>query len=104
MAQRRKGERVLGPYVDRKGWRVISVDATGKRESVVFDTEAKAARYIEILRADLAREEQTTAAALDVYREHLKTKGNKTDSIRQTCWAIQQFFPTVTSPRIKTLS
>ena len=87
------GERILGPYADRDGFRVIQVDATGKRESVVFPTEAKAERYVEMLRVSLDREEHTTESALKAYKDYLKEKGNKDASIEVTAWAITQFFP-----------
>ena len=89
---RKLGQRILGPYEQHNGWRVIQVDATGKRESCLFETEAKAERYIEMLTVELSREDHTTATALDLYREHLKSKGNKPDSVRQTCWAIGLYF------------
>lgn len=91
--RQRRGERLLGPYEQHNGWRVIEIDASGNRKSTLFDDEGKAQRYIEILTAELAREDHTTATALEAYREHLKAKGNKPDSIRQTGWAIEQFFP-----------
>jgi integrase len=72
---------------------VIQVDAAGKRTATVFETEAKAERYIELLRASLSHEDHTTATALVAYRKFLVEKGNKPDSIRQTGWAIAQFFP-----------
>lgn len=94
MSAKRGGERILGPYADRNGFRVIQVDAAGNRDSVVFETEAKAERYIELLRASLVREEHTTETALTAYMDHLKEKGNKEESREVTEWAIQQFFPT----------
>lgn len=90
---RKQGARILGPYEQPNGWRVIAVAASGERTYRLFDSEAKAQRYIEILTAELSREEHTTASALELYREHLTAKGNKPDSIRQTCWAIGLFFP-----------
>ena len=95
MSRTRSGERILGPYKERDGWRVIQVDATGKRESVLFETEAKADRYIEILHASLVREEHTTETAFAAYTKYLKEKGNKQNSIDVTEWAIEQFFPSV---------
>jgi len=59
----------------------------------VLETEAQAQRYIEILRAELAREDHTTETALVEYEKHLESKDNKSDSIRQTTWALRQFFP-----------
>jgi integrase len=89
----RRGERILGPYAERGGFRVIEVDAAGKRVTTLFESEAKAERYIEILRADLAREEQTTHGALDAYKVHLAEKGDRAPSIATTEWTIRKFFP-----------
>lgn len=93
MSRRREGERILGPYEENGVWRVVYVDATGKRESSKFDSEAKAERYIELLRANLSHEEHTTATALEAYKTYLTEKGNKEESIAVTAWAIEQFFP-----------
>jgi hypothetical protein len=49
----RRGERILGPYEQPNGWRVIEVDALGARKYTLFDSENKAQRYIEILTAEL---------------------------------------------------
>jgi len=89
---RRGGERVLGPYAERAGWRVVEIDAADRRTPRIFETEAKAERYIELLLAELSHEDHTTEAAKNAYRVHLKSKGNKQDSVRQTCWAIGCFF------------
>lgn len=93
MSRQRQGERILGPYAERDGFRVIQVFANGKRESDVFDTEAKAERYIEILRAKLGLEEHTTETALEAYKKYLGEKGNKDESTEVTAWAVNQFFP-----------
>lgn len=88
----RRGERVLGPYADRGNHRVIVVDEQGDRTVSVFKTEAQAERFKEIQIAELASEDHTTETALALYKVHLVDKGNKPDSIRQTLWAIDQFF------------
>lgn len=88
----RRGERILGPYPDRNGFRVIQIDAAGNRDSEVFETEAKAERYIELLRASLVHEDHTTESALAAYKLYLKEKGNKQESTDVTAWAIEQFF------------
>lgn len=90
---RRKGERVLGPYEQDNGWRVVEIDAQGKRASTLHPTEKAATIYRDELVALLERGDHTTETALVEYRDHLHAKGNKPDSIRQTCWAIEQFFP-----------
>lgn len=89
----KRSERILGPYDEKNGWRVIEIDAHGNRASTVLDTEAKAERYVEVLRAELAKEDHTTESALAVYRTHLAAKGDKPTSIDTTAWAIGVFFP-----------
>jgi integrase len=94
MARRRQGERVLGPYKEAEDkFRIIEIDEKGERFSSVFPGEKEAEIYKAELLGELAVLNQTTSTALDEYRDHLKSKGNKPDSIRQTCWAIKMFFP-----------
>lgn len=96
--RKRGGERVLGPYEEHESdgrvrYRVIEVDAQGRRTSSVFDTDMAAEIYKEQLTSDLARLDHTTKTALAEYKKHLEAKGNKKDSVRQTCWIIELFFP-----------
>ncbi len=88
----RRGIRILGPYEQHNGFRVVEVDANGKRESTLFATAAKAQRYKELIEAELAREEHTTETALAEYARYLQDKGTKPESIDVTEWAIGQFF------------
>jgi integrase len=95
---RKRGERVLGPYEehdDEHGvrYRVIEIDAKGKRSSSVFETQKGADLYKDKLLSDLARDDHTTKTALAEYKKYLVEKGNKPDSVRQTCWIIELFFP-----------
>lgn len=92
MAKRGR-ERVLGPYEERAGWRIILVREDGSREPRVWPTEADAERAKAILEADLETIDHTTKTAIAEYKKHLEAKGNKTDSVRQTVWALEQFFP-----------
>lgn len=89
---RKKGERVLGPYEERAGWRVLEVAADGSRSSSVFDSEAKAQRYIEIAKAELEREDRTTADACDEYEKYLGEKGNRPAGIYCTVRDLRSFF------------
>jgi integrase len=89
----KRGERFLGPYEQHNGWRVVEIDAAGERTSSLFDSEQRAERYIELMKAALAREDHTTETALGLYRAFLTEKGNKQGSIDVTEWAIEQFFP-----------
>lgn len=93
---RRRGERVLGPYEQHNGFRVIRIFADSERESTLFPNEAAAERYKALLLAELEHDDRDTASALVEYRKHLEAKGNKPDSLRQTCWAISLFFPSPT--------
>ncbi len=89
----RRGERILGPYEQVNGWRIIEVADDGDRTYTLFPTEAKASKYKELLEADLASGDHTTGTALEAYEKHLEAKGLKEDTIRQTLWALGRFFP-----------
>lgn len=89
----KRGERILGPYPHEYGWRVIEIDADGKRSSTIIELEADAERYVELLKVALALEDHTTETALREYRPHLAAKGDKPESIDVTAWAICLFFP-----------
>lgn len=91
--RKKGGERVLGPYEQHNGWRIIEIDADGERKSSLFPTEDEAEFYKDSLLSDLARDDQTTETALAEYKKHLTSKGNKDDSIRQTTWGVGLFFP-----------
>jgi len=88
-----RGERILGPYEDKNGWRVVEIDAHGNRTSTLLATEVKAVCYVDVLRAALAREDQLTESALAEYLPRLGTKGDKAASIDVTAWAIGLFCP-----------
>ena len=49
----KRGERVLGPYEQHNGWRVVEVDARRKRKSTLHETEAKALRYMDLQPGDM---------------------------------------------------
>jgi len=91
--RQRRGERILGPYEQHNGWRVVEIDAHGKRESTLFATEEKAQRYKDLLLAELQKEEHTTKSALTQYLGYLTEKGTQEQSRDVTEWAIEQFFP-----------
>lgn len=93
MSRKRQGERVLGPYEENGLFRVVQVDSAGTRESVKFESEAKALRYMELLRASLDQQEHTTDSAIDAYEAYLGEKGNKAGSTVTTVWSLRQFFP-----------
>lgn len=93
MARRRRGERILGPYEERRGWRVVEIAGNGDRTSCYFETEADAASYVELVEAQLKVVDHTTETALDEYERYLTEKGNKAGSIARTRWSIEAFFP-----------
>jgi len=90
---KRRGERILGPYEQHNGWRVVEVDATGKRGSTIFETEEKARRYMALIEAELERVDHTTATAFVKYRAYLTKKGTLDRSIDVTERAVKMFFP-----------
>jgi integrase len=89
----KQGERVLGPYEQDNGWRVVRIFADGTRKSRVFKTERAATRYMEILEAELEHEDKTTAQALVEYKEYMRASGDKPESIVVVEWAVELFFP-----------
>lgn len=72
MRQRKKG-RVLGPYPNRAGHRIVVVDRDGARHSYVYQTEAEAHGVAAELRRQIALEEVTVTQAIEQYIEHLRT-------------------------------
>lgn len=56
----KRGARVLGPYPNRGSWRVVEIDARGKRSSVHFDKKHDAERHINTVQSAIARGECIT--------------------------------------------
>lgn len=95
VGMRKRGARVLGPYQEAEDkFRIVEIDARGKRDSAVFETAAKAERYKELVLARIAHAQHTTETALAEYRKYLVEKGNKPETNAVLEWAIEQFFPT----------
>lgn len=94
MPQRRKGERVLGPYRDGEGYRVIRIDAEGKRISETFKARKAALTWIEAYLGE-ANEGETLIVreGLRTYEADLVSRGNKADSIRAAMHRARAFFP-----------
>jgi len=90
-------EQVFGPYEqDEDGrirWRIIVIDANGKRWATLHKSERAAEIYKAEMQADLYRDARTTETALADYLKHLETKGTQQQSRDVTEWAIGQFFP-----------
>jgi hypothetical protein len=89
----KRAERVLGPWEQRGGWRVMVVHADGTRTTRLLATEDMARRYIDGMTAALATEAHTTTTALVEYADHLKAKGYKPTSLHVTLWCIAQMLP-----------
>lgn len=91
---RKRGPRVLGPYQESEDkFRVVEIEANGKRNSSTFETAAAAERHIEIVLASMASADHTTSTALEEYKKHLAANGDKAESTAVVEWAILLFFP-----------
>lgn len=90
---RKRHQRILGPYEQHNGWRVVRVFDDGTRKSRVRPTEAQALRYMALLEADLAAADQTTDTAIDEYERHITSSGWKQLSIEASVWSLRLFFP-----------
>jgi integrase len=95
MAQRSKGERVLGPYPIGRQWRVIVVGSGGERDSRFYPTKEKAEEIIRAVRREFTRQGQKTVQeAMSAYEEFLSSdKGNKAVSVANTMYRLGAFFP-----------
>src|SRR6478609_583473 len=95
MAQRKRGERVLGPYPIGKQWRVIVVGRGGERDSRFYPTEEKAREVVRAVRREFAKDgRKTVTEGLDAYRRYLlDDKGNKPGSVEDTMYRLEVFFP-----------
>src|SRR5688572_30004311 len=96
MARRGKNiERILGPYDQPRGWRVIHVARGGERSSQFFATEEEAKRAARALRRELERGGRTQVGeALDAYEVYMRhEKGNKLKSAIETSRRLRRFFP-----------
>jgi len=63
--RRREPARVLGPYPQDQQWRIIQIDAKGRRKSYIADSRQAANRLMAKLRADM--EARTIEATLDLW-------------------------------------
>jgi len=63
--RRREPARVLGPYLQDQQWRVIHIDARGRRKSYVVAAKQEARRLVVKLRADL--DARTVEATLELW-------------------------------------
>lgn len=88
-----KRERVLGPYEQHNGFRVVRIMDNGSRKSRVFATEKAALLYMDTVRAELEASDHTTSTAFVEYKRFLQAKGDKPESIVVVEWAVDLFFP-----------
>lgn len=93
MGRRKKGVRVLGPYADRKRWRVIEFTSDGERATLTFETRQKAAAYVEDFEEADLLDDHNTGTARKLYLEHLEAEGNRASSVERTKWSLKVFFP-----------
>ena len=98
MAQRKKGERIRGPYAYRRGgrfvaWRVQILDGNGRTRNKFFKKaeRKKAVAFANILRSKLDRMD-TLSGAVVGYEKYMIEKGNKRRSIDTTLIRIGSFF------------
>jgi integrase len=94
MARRKRGERVKGIYEYRRGrkrFRVVCVDAEGKKTADYFATRAEAVQHAEWIRSQLS-DESTLDRALEGYEKHMRSKGNKERSIKTTAARLRAFW------------
>jgi len=83
MRQRKRG-RVLGPYRERAGWRIIVVERDGARHPSLHPSEEEANDVAAELRAQLELEETTVSAAIKEYVAYLATdKGRRASSVER---------------------
>jgi site-specific recombinase XerD len=97
MAQRRKGERVLGPYPHAGKWRLIVVGPGGEKSRREYESEKEAQRVkVRVTRELAVAEERTIADAKKEYMGHLlEVKGNKPGSVEDTAYRLGMFFAEV---------
>ena len=102
MAQKKRGERVQGPYSNKRGgpnsrWRVFLVDEEGRKSPKYFTNKKEAETYAAILRNKLTGQD-TLNGVLYRYEKHLMSKGNKRSSISTSLCRIKAFFGDDTLP------
>jgi integrase len=85
--------RILGPYKNGAGFRIIHVKRDGGRESLCFATDEEARQAIAALQNEVNRPEKSIRDALKDYATYMRDeKGNKENSIDQTQRKLRRFF------------
>jgi integrase len=95
MSRRKKGQRVLGPYKKRGGWRIAVVDAGGKKTFKSYGTEQEARQVVrsltKLMDGDAALAIEDCIGRYEKYL--LNVKGNKQRSVDTTIARLKSFFP-----------
>ncbi len=97
MAQRRKGERVLGPYPHAGRWRLIVVGPGGEKSRQEYESKKEADRVKVWVTKELQlAEERTIGDAKREYAMYLRNeKQNKPGSVEDTAYRLGMFFAEV---------
>ena len=93
MGQKRKRARILGPYPERGGWRVIAVSSSGERTPTLCSTEGEARELATDLRAELEAKDVKVSEAIDLYLSNLRDRGAKEQSIKTARYRLSAMFP-----------
>ncbi|HET6282547.1 MAG TPA: site-specific integrase [Polyangia bacterium] len=94
MAQRRKGERVLGPYPHAGRWRLIVVGPGGEKTRQEYESKKEAERVkVWVTRELQIAEERTIGDTKKEYAMYLRDeKQNKPGSVEDTEYRLGMFF------------
>lgn len=97
MAQRRKGERVLGPYPHAGRWRLIVVGSGGEKSRREYESKKEAEKVkVWVARELQVAEERTIGDARKEYAMYLRDeKQNKPGSVEDTAYRLGMFFAEV---------
>ena len=97
MAQRKRGERVLGPYPHAGKWRLIVVGPGGEKSRREYESKKEAERVKAGVERELqVAEERTIADAKKEYAMYLlEEKQNKPGSVEDTGYRLGMFFSEV---------
>ncbi len=93
MARRKSRERVHGPYEHGRRWRIVVVDAGGRKDPHSYETKEEAERVKRSLERKLYADQRTVEKSIVEYRDYLKrVKGNRPTSIGTTESRLTRFF------------
>jgi len=95
MARRRKGERVLGPYRDGRGWRIVLAEAPDQKRRLYFETEREAIKAKRIAEQEFEETAGVTIKeAIEGYEMFQRTeKKDKPRSVADTVYRLGLLFP-----------